>query len=209
MALRHEYTSRIAINKILLIKIKRTQPSVQLFPLPKRMINFEKKVMAKITLKGNPINTSGDLPSKGSKAPDFTLVKSDLGSMTLSELKGKKLILNISPSLDTSVCATSVRKFNQLAAGKTNVMVLAITKDLPYAHGRFCTTEGITNVVTLSGFRDSGFGKSYGIDIVDGPMAGLYARSIVVVDENGKVVYTQLVPETVEEPDYDAALAAL
>jgi len=165
--------------------------------------------MAKITLKGTPINTSGNLPAKGSKSPDFKLVKSDLGNLSLSELKGKKLILNIFPSLDTSVCATSVRKFNQLAAGKTNTMVLGISKDLPFAHGRFCTTEGITNVITLSGFRDSAFGKSYGIDIIDGPMAGLYARSIVVVDESGKVIHTQLVPEITQEPDYDAALAAL
>ena len=119
--------------------------------------------MAKITLKGNPVNTSGNLPSKGSKAPDFSLVKSDLESISLSELKGKKLILNIFPSLDTSVCATSVRKFNQMAAGMTNMMSLAISKDLPFAHGRFCTTEGITNVITLSGFRDSAFGKSYGV----------------------------------------------
>jgi thioredoxin-dependent peroxiredoxin len=173
------------------------------------LINFEKKAMAKITLKGNTINTSGTLPSKGSKAPDFKLVKSDLGNLSLSELKGKKLILNIFPSLDTSVCATSVRKFNQLAAGKTNTMVLGISKDLPYAHKRFCTTEGITNVITLSGFRDTAFGKFYGIEIIDGPMAGLYARSIVVVDEKGNVTHTQLVPEIVEEPDYDAALAAL
>jgi thioredoxin-dependent peroxiredoxin len=165
--------------------------------------------MARITLKGNPVNTSGNLPSKGSQAPDFTLVKSDLGKQSLSELKGKKLILNIFPSLDTSVCATSVRKFNQMAAGKTNTVVLAVSKDLPFAHGRFCTTEGITNVITLSGFRDSSFGKLYGVDIIDGPMAGLYARSVIVVDEKGKVVYTQLVPEIAQEPDYDSALATL
>lgn len=165
--------------------------------------------MAKITLKGNPVNTSGNLPVKGSIAPDFTLVKSDLGSLTLSELKGKKIVLSISPSLDTSVCATSVRKFNQLAAGKNNVMVLAITRDLPFAHGRFCSTEGITNVVTLSGFRDLHFGKAYGVEIVDGLFAGLYARSIVVIDETGKVIYTQLVPEIAEEPDYTSALAVL
>lgn len=165
--------------------------------------------MAKITLKGNPVNTSGNLPSKGSKAPEFTLVRSDLSSLSLSELKGKKLILNIFPSLDTSVCATSVRRFNQLAAGKTNTVVLAISKDLPFAHGRFCTTEGITNVTTLSGFRDSAFGKAYGIDIVDGPLAGVYGRSIVVVDEHGTVAYTQLVPEITQEPDYNSALAAL
>lgn len=164
--------------------------------------------MAKITLKGAPVNTSGNLPQKGSKAPDFTLVKSDLGNLSLSELKGKKIILNIFPSLDTSTCATSVRKFNKLAAGKANTIVLAISKDLPFAHGRFCTTEGITNVVTLSGFRDTSFGKAYGIDIIDGPLAGLYARSIVVVDETGKVVHTQLIPEIVDEPGYDAALSA-
>lgn len=179
-----------------------------MFHLLKRLINFEKKAMAKITLKGTPINTSGTLPQKGSKAPDFTLVKSDLGNLSLSELKGKKIILNIFPSLDTSTCATSVRKFNKLAAGKTNTVVLAISKDLPFAHSRFCTTEGITNVVTLSGFRDTSFGKAYGIDIIDGPMAGLYARSIVVVDETGKVIHTQLVPEIVDEPGYDAALSA-
>jgi thiol peroxidase len=165
--------------------------------------------MAKITLKGNPVNTSGNLPLKGSKAPDFILVKSDLGTQSLSELKGKKLILNIFPSLDTSVCAMSVRKFNLLAAGKTNTIVLAISKDLPFAHKRFCTTEGITNVETLSGFRDSSFGKAYGVDIIDGPMAGLYARSIVVVDEKGIVIYTQLVPEITQEPDYDSAIAAI
>jgi thiol peroxidase len=165
--------------------------------------------MAKSTLKGTPVNTSGTLPAKGSKAPEFKLVKSDLGSLSLSELKGKKLILNIFPSLDTSVCATSVRKFNQLAAGKTNTVVLAISKDLPFAHGRFCSTEGITNVTTLSGFRDSAFGKAYGIDIIDGPLAGVYGRSVVVIDENGKVTYTELVPEITQEPDYDAALAAL
>jgi thiol peroxidase len=173
------------------------------------MIKFEKKIMAKITLKGNQINTSGNLPAKGSKAPEFTLVKSDLSNLSLSELKGKKLILNIFPSLDTSVCAASVRKFNQLAVGKSNTIVLAISKDLPFAHGRFCSTEGITNITTLSGFRDSAFGKSYGIDIVDGPLAGVYGRSIVVVDEAGNVAYTQLVPEITQEPDYDSALAAL
>jgi thiol peroxidase len=165
--------------------------------------------MAKFLLKGNPVNTSGDLPKKGTVAPDFLLVKSDLGSLKLSELKGKKLILNIFTSLDTSTCATSVRKFNQLAVGKSNVVVLAISKDLPFAHKRFCTTEGITNVIPLSGFRDRDFGRSYGVEIVDSPLAGLYTRAIVVVNEEGKVVYTQLVPEHGNEPDYEAALAAL
>lgn len=165
--------------------------------------------MAKITLRGNPVNTSGSLPAKGTKAPAFTLVKSDLSSLSLKELEGKKVILNISPSLDTGICATAVRKFNQVAAGIDNAVVLAITKDLPFAHGRFCSTEGITNVITLSGFRDTEFGKAYGVDILDGPMAGLYARSIVVIDEKGKVVHTELVPEIVQEPDYESALAAL
>lgn len=165
--------------------------------------------MAKITLKGNPVNTSGNLPSKGSKAPEFSLVKSDLSSLSLSELKGKKLLLNIFPSLGTSVCATALRKFNQLAAGMKNATVLAISKDLPFAHSQFCTTEGITNVVTLSGFRNGAFGKAYGVDILDGLFAGLYARSVVIIDEAGKVIYTQLVPEISQEPDYDAALNAL
>jgi thiol peroxidase len=165
--------------------------------------------MAKITLRGNAINTSGNLPANGSKAPDFKLVKSDLSSLSLEELKGKKVILNISPSLDTSVCATAVRKFNQMAAGRENTVVLAITKDLPFASGRFCTTEGITNVTTLSGFRDQAFGKAYGVELVDGPMAGLYARSVVVIDEHGIVKYSELVPETTTEPDYERALSAL
>jgi thiol peroxidase len=170
---------------------------------------LKEKDMAQITFKGSPVNTSGNLPAKGSRAPGFSLVKSDLSSLSLSELKGKKVILNIFPSLDTSVCATSVRKFNQLAAGTKNVTVLGISKDLPFAHKRFCTTEGITNVITLSGFRDREFGKEYGVDYIDGPMAGLYARAIVVIDENGTVIYNELVPEHTNEPDYEAALKAV
>jgi thioredoxin-dependent peroxiredoxin len=165
--------------------------------------------MAKITFKGNPVTISGDLPTKGSHAPDFNLVKSDLKSLSLSELKGKKVLINIFPSLDTSVCATSVRKFNELAAGKDNTVVLAVSKDLPFAHGRFCATEGIKNVTTLSGFRDSAFGTLYGVDQLDGPLAGVYARGVVVVDETGKVIHTELVPEITHEPDYDSALAVL
>jgi thioredoxin-dependent peroxiredoxin len=165
--------------------------------------------MAKITLKGNPVNTTGNLPAKGSAAPDFTLVKNDLTDVSLADLKGKNLVLSISPSLDTSVCATSVRKFNKLASEKKNTMVLAITKDLPFASARFCTTEGITNVVPLSGFRDNSFGKSYGIELIDGSFKGLYARAIVVVNEKGIVTYSQLVPDISHEPDYDPALAAL
>jgi thioredoxin-dependent peroxiredoxin len=170
---------------------------------------LKEKVMAKVTFKGTPVNTSGNLPKTGSKAPDFTLVKPDLSNLSLSELKGKKVVLSFSPSLDTGFCATSVRKFNQLAAGKTNTVVLAITKDLPFAMGRFCTTEGITNVITLSGFRDSSFGKLYGAELIDGPFQGLYARGIVVVDEKGIVSHSQLVPEIAQEADYDSALAVL
>ena len=165
--------------------------------------------MAKITLKGNPVNTSGNLPSVGSKAPGFTLVKSDLTQLSLDELKGKKLLLNIFPSLGTSVCATALRKFNQLAADRENTVVLAISKDLPFAHNSFCTTEGIKNVITLSGFRDSNFGKAYGVDLLDGIFAGLYARSVVVTDEKGNVKYTELVSDIANEPDYDKAIAAL
>ncbi len=175
----------------------------------KRMTNFEKKAMAKITLKGNPVNTSGVLPSAGQKAPDFILVKPDLGNLALSELRGKKVVLSISPSLDTSVCATAARRFNQMAAGKDNVVVLTITKDLPFAAGRFCTTEGIANVVALSGFRNHDFGKAYGVDITDGPFEGLYARSIVVVDEEGTILYSHMVPEIASEPDYDHVLSVL
>jgi thioredoxin-dependent peroxiredoxin len=173
------------------------------------MCIFVKKNMATVTLRGNPVNISGSLPLKGTRANNFVLVKSDLGNQTLSELKGKKLILSISPSLDTSVCATSARKFNEMASAMPNTVVLAITKDLPFASSRFCTTEGIKNVIPLSGFRDTSFGKDYGVDILDGPMAGLYARSIVVIDETGKIAYTELVPEITREPDYDKALAAL
>lgn len=165
--------------------------------------------MAKITFKGNPVNTVGDLPAVGSKAPEFTLVKSDLGSLSLSELRGKKVILNIFPSLDTSVCANTVRRFNQIASDLKNVIVLGISKDLPFAHGRFCSTEGIKNVITLSGFRDREFGKAYGIDYADGPVFGLYARGIVIIDEKGTVIYTELVPEHTHEPDYEAALEAV
>jgi len=165
--------------------------------------------MAKITLKGNPVTTSGNLPPKGSKAPGFTLVRSDLSTLLSSELEGKKLLLNIFPSLGTSVCVTALRKFNQLAAGMTNTTVLAISKDLPFVHRDFCAAEGIKNVITLSGFRDTAFGKAYGVDILDGLFEGLYARSVVIIDEAGKIIYTELVPEIGQEPDYDAALNAL
>lgn len=165
--------------------------------------------MATIKFKGNPLETCGDLPRKGTMAPDFTLVKTDLGNFSLSEAAGKKVILNIFPSLDTSVCATSVRKFNELAAGKNDTLVLAISKDLPFAHNRFCSTEGIKNVMPLSGFRNRDFGKDYGVEIITGPLSGLYSRCVVVIDADGTVRYTEQVPEITQEPDYEAALAAL
>ncbi len=167
------------------------------------------KTMAKTALKGNPVNTSGDLPKNGTTLPSFKLVKTDLSEAGPSDFKGKRLLLNIFPSLETGVCAMSIRKFNEKAAGLDNTVVLAISKDVPFAMGRFCTTEGINNVVPLSGFRDTEFGKSFGVDLLDGPMKGLYARSVVIADESGKVIYTELVPEISTEPDYDKALAAL
>ena len=165
--------------------------------------------MATITISGNTIHTSGELPATGSIAPDFNLVKSDLSEFSLSELKGKKVLLNIFPSLGTGVCATSVRRFNEEAAGLKNTVVLAISKDLPFAARDFCTTNGIENVITLSVFRHPDFGKNYGVDILDGPFAGLLARCIVIIDETGKIAYTEQVPEIGQEPDYDKALAAL
>ena len=166
--------------------------------------------MANITLKGNPIHTIGNLPAVGSQAPDFKLTATDLSDKTLADFKGSKLVLNIFPSLDTPTCAASVRRFNQLATDMANTKVLAISKDLPFAHSRFCTSEGIENVINLSGFKCSGsFGKDYGVEIVDGPLAELYSRAVVIIDENGKVVYNQQVPEIVDEPDYDDVLAAL
>jgi len=166
--------------------------------------------MANITLKGNPIHTIGNLPAVGSQAPDFKLTATDLSDKTLADFKGSKLVLNIFPSLDTPTCAASVRQFNQLATDMANTKVLAISKDLPFAHSRFCTSEGIENVINLSGFKCSGsFGKDYGVEIVDGPLAELYSRAVVIIDENDKVVYIQQVPEIVDEPDYDDVLAAL
>lgn len=164
--------------------------------------------MAQITLKGSPIHTIGELPDKGSSAPDFTLVKQDLSETTLSDYKGKRLVLNIFPSIDTGVCATSVRKFNEKAAELKNTVVLCVSMDLPFAQARFCGAEGIQNVVTASAFRSS-FGDHYGVTIADGPLAGLLSRAVVVIDETGKVIYTEQVPEIAQEPDYDSALAVL
>ena len=165
--------------------------------------------MAKVTLKGNEVHTNGTLPVVGAEAPDFKGVKSDLTELSLSDLKGKKVVINIFPSLDTAVCATSVRKFNKEAASLPNTMVLAVSKDLPFAQGRFCTTEGIDKVIPLSMFRCSCFEDKYGMLLIDGPLKGLLARGVVVVDEAGKVIYTELVPEITTEPNYEAAIAAL
>jgi thiol peroxidase len=180
-----------------------------MFYLRKILIKFEKKAMAKLTLKGAPVTSSGNLPTVGSKAPDFKLVKSDLTDLKLSDLKGKKVILSIFPSQETGTCSASLRRFNQIASGKKNVIVLGISKDLPFAHKRFCESEGIANVVTLSGYRDQEFGKLYGVDVLNGIFNGLYARCVIIVDETGKVAYTQQVMEMANEPDYEAVLAAL
>ncbi|OBF11411.1 thiol peroxidase [Mycobacterium sp. ACS4331] len=163
--------------------------------------------MAQITLRGNPINTVGDLPGVGSSAPGFELTGTDLGTVDNAQFSGKAVVLNIFPSVDTPVCATSVRTFNERAAA-SGVAVLCVSKDLPFAQKRFCGAEGIENVTTASAFRSS-FGEDYGITIADGPMAGLLGRAVVVIGADGNVSYTELVPEIGTEPDYDAALAAL
>ena len=159
--------------------------------------------------KGAPVHLIGEFVRVGAKAPNFELVKADLSSLSLESLKGKKVLLNIFPSLDTAVCATSVRKFNQKAADLSNTVVLAISKDLPFAQSRFCTTEGIKNVETLSDFKYSNFSEAYGLRMSDGPLAGLLARAVIVINEDGEVIYTELVPEITQEPDYEKAIAAL
>jgi thiol peroxidase len=165
--------------------------------------------MATVTLKGTPIHTIGDLPAVGAAAPDFKLVDGDLKDVSLASFQGKKKVLNIVPSLDTSVCATSTRKFNEKASGLPNTVVLVVSSDLPFAAKRFCTTEGLKNVVPLSLMRSRDFGKAYGVLITDGPLQGITARAVVVLDEKDKVVYRQLVPEIGQEPDYDGALKAV
>jgi thiol peroxidase len=165
--------------------------------------------MATVTLKGNPIHTIGDLPAVGSKAPDFRLTGSDLKDVSLATFKGKKKVLNIVPSLDTPTCATSTRKFNEKAGGHPDTVVLIVSADLPFAAGRFCTAEGLKNVVPLSLMRGREFAKSYGVLLTDGPLEGIAARAVVVLDANDRVVHTELVPEIGQEPNYEAALAAL
>ncbi|MDF7806510.1 thiol peroxidase [Pontiellaceae bacterium B12219] len=165
--------------------------------------------MASVTLKGNPFNTVGTLPAVGSKAPAFSAVKTDLSTCSLADLAGKKVVLNIFPSIDTGVCAMSTTKFNAEADKLENTVVLCVSVDLPFALGRYCGAEGLENVVPVSVFRNPEFGSSYGVTFADGPLAGLLSRSVVVIDESGNVVYTEQVAETTEEPNYEAALAAL
>lgn len=164
--------------------------------------------MATVTLGGNPVNTVGELPVVGSAAPDFTLTGADLGDVTPASLAGKKVVLNIFPSIDTPTCATSVRQFNERAAGRDDTVVVCVAADLPFAMTRFCGAEGLTDVQVASTFR-SDFGDSFGVRLADGKLAGLMARAVVVLDESGTVVHSQLVPEIAQEPDYDAALSAL
>ena len=165
--------------------------------------------MAKITLRGNPIHTNGELPKTGSKAPDFKLTTKDLKDVSLADFKGKKKLLNIVPSLDTPTCALSTRKFNEHAKTHKDAVILIVSADLPFAQGRFCGIEHLENVTPLALMRDKKFAQDYGVLIQDGPLAGVTARAVVVLDANDKVVHTELVPEIAQEPDYEKALKAL
>ena len=165
--------------------------------------------MAKITFKGNPVATSGDLPKVGGNAPDFTLTKVDLAPIAKKDLLGKNIVLNIFPSIDTGVCATSVKKFNTEAAKLPNTVVLCVSKDLPFAMKRFCGAEGIDKVQTASWYKGQDFGKDYGVTMTDGPLAGLFARAVVVIDKTGRVTHSELVPEIAQEPNYAQAIAAV
>lgn len=165
--------------------------------------------MAKITLHGNPFNTCGELPAVGQAAPVFSLVNTELEECGKSCIGGKTIVLNIFPSIDTPVCATAVRQFNEKASGLEDTVVVCVSHDLPFALGRFCAAEGLKNVKTMSAFRNPEFGKDYGVTIIDGPLAGLLARAVVIIGKDGKIAYTELVPEIAQEPDYDAALAAI
>ncbi len=165
--------------------------------------------MASITLDGNPINTNGELPKVGTKAPEFNLVNSKLSESTLQDFVGNKLVLNIFPSVETGVCSAAVRKFNQIAGGLTNTKVLCISRDLPFAQSRFCASEGLENVINLSDFKDGSFGKNYGLEITNGIFSGLHSRVIIILDEKGTITYTEQVPEIATEPNYEKALASL
>ena len=164
--------------------------------------------MAQITLEGNPLNTNGELPAVGSSAPDFSLLNNELARVSLESFAGKRKVVSIFPSVDTPVCATSVKKFNEVAGSLDNTVVLNVSADLPFAQNRFCGAEGIKNVSTFSTFGSS-FTKDWNVEIVDGPLAGLCCRAIVILDENNTVIYNELVPEIAQEPNYDNALAAL
>jgi thiol peroxidase len=165
--------------------------------------------MATITFKGNPVQTAGELPARGAAAPDFKLAKTDLADVSLKDFAGKKKILNIVPSLDTGVCAASAKKFNEAVAGLKDAVLLNISADLPFAAGRFCESNHLKNIVALSTFRSPDFAKAYGVGIVGGPLAGLTARAVVVLDAHNKVLHAELVPEIAQEPNYPAALAAV
>ncbi len=165
--------------------------------------------MAQITFKGNTIQTSGNLPPIGSQAPDFTLTKTDLSDLTLKDLAGKKILFNIFVSIDTPVCQASTKKFNAEASKFSDTVVLCVSNDLPFAHGRFCAAEGLKNVVPVSELRNRSFGDKWGVRIASGPLSGLLSRAVVVVDKSGKVIYTEQVPEIAQEPNYEKALNAL
>ncbi|WP_284653132.1 thiol peroxidase [Flavobacterium terrisoli] len=165
--------------------------------------------MASVLLSGNPVNTNGELPKVGTKAPDFKLTTTNLSIVNLSDFAGMKLVLNIFPSIDTPTCATSVRKFNADASKLSNTKVFCISRDLPFAQRRFCGAEGLENVINLSDFNTGNFGKDYGLEFVEGPFIGLHSRAVIVIDENGVIKYTEQVPNTSNEPNYEAALAAL
>lgn len=165
--------------------------------------------MAEITLKGNPIHTYGDLPPIGAQAPDFVLTKTDLADVSLKDFAGKRVVVNIFPSIDTPVCAASVRRFNAAVDKLENTVVLCASLDLPFAHERFCGAEGLDNVIPVTEMRARAFGEAYGVRIIDGPLAGIFSRAVVIIDGDGKVLYTEQVPEIAQEPDYEAALNAL
>ena len=165
--------------------------------------------MATITLGGNPIHTSGEVPKVGTQTANFNLVNTDLGTSTLADFSGSRVVLNIFPSIDTGTCAASVRKFNEKASTKENTKVLCISRDLPFAQKRFCGAEGLENVINLSDFKDGSFGKNFGLEITDGPLAGLHSRVVIVLDEKGTILHTEQVGEIADEPNYEAALAVL
>ncbi len=165
--------------------------------------------MAEITLGGNPVSTVGELPKVGSQASDFTVTKTDLTDTSLSDFSGKKIVLSIFPSVGTGVCSAAIRKFNELAAGVENTVVICISRDLPFAHGAFCEAEGIENVIPTSEYKNTGFSDNYHVKMLNGKFEGLFSRSVVVIDTEGKVIYTEQVPEIAQEPDYEKAIAAL